>query len=183
MSRLPIVSVESATGATKEMFDALQRALGMAPNMARVMANSPAVLRSWMQFNASLGGAGLPARIRERIALLSAEINGCSYCLSAHTALGTMAGLGADEIEGAREGKASDPKTQAALTFARRVIETGGGIDASDVERVREAGFGDGEIAEIVGGVALNSFTNIFNRAFDVDVDFPLVEARACSAC
>ncbi|MAY75345.1 MAG: peroxidase [Phycisphaerae bacterium] len=180
MSRLPIQSVETASGPTKEMFDALQKGLGMVPNMARVMGNSPATLRSWLQFNSALGGAELAAPIREQIALLTAEINGCSYCLSAHTALGKMAGLAPNEIDAARDGESADPRTQAALTFARRVLESRGGVDASEVERVRSAGFSDREVAEIVAAVALNLFTNIFNRAFDVEIDFPLVEPKAC---
>lgn len=155
----------------------------MVPNMAGVMANSPAVLASWIQFNTALGEGELAASTRERIALLTAETNECAYCLSAHTALGRMARLGADEIESARDGMSSDPEALAALTFARRVLETRGGIDASDIDRVRDAGFTDAQITEIVGAVALNLFTNVFNRAFDVEIDFPRVEPRACSAC
>lgn len=36
-------------------------------------------------------------------------------------------------------------------------------------------GFFDGEIAEIIAHVALNVFTNYFNIAADVDIDFPKV--------
>ena len=183
MSRLPIQSVEAAPATSKPMLEAVKRGLGMVPNMAGVMANSPAVLSSWMQFNAALGGGELPAPLREQIALVVAETNECGYCLSAHTALGKMAGLKADDIESARDGNASDPRALAALAFARRVLETRGGIEASDVERVRSAGFSDGQIAEIVGAVALNFFTNVFNRAFDVEIDFPRVEPRTCPAC
>lgn len=183
MSRLPILSVQNATGTTKEQLASLQQGLGMVPNMAGAMANSPAVLGSWMGFNASLGRGDLPAPIRERIALLTAEINQCAYCLSAHTALGKLAGLTSDQIEAARDGHASDPKALAALTFAQRVLETRGGIDASDIQHVRDAGFSDAEITEIVGAVALNQFTNTFNRAFDVEIDFPRVEPRICTAC
>lgn len=183
MSRLPIQSIKSAPATSKTMLESVQKGLGMVPNMAGAMANSPAVLGSWVHFNAALGGGELPAPIRERIALMTAETNECGYCLSAHTALGKQAGLNADDIDSARDGKSSDPKALAALTFAQRVLETRGGIEASDVEQVRGAGFSDGEIAEIVGGVALNFFTNVFNRAFDVEIDFPRVEPRTCSTC
>lgn len=179
MTRLPIQSVETASGSTKQMLASLQKGLGMVPNMAGVMANSPAVLSSWAQFNAALAGGELTAQIRERIALFAAEANECGYCLSAHSALGRMAGLGADEIDAARDARSSDPKVLAALTFAQRVLESRGGIDAADIERVRGAGYSDGQIAEIVGAVALNMFTNMFNRAFDVEIDFPRVEPRA----
>lgn len=183
MTRIEIQSVETSTGPAKELLTAIGKGLGMVPNMAGAMANSPAVLSSWVQFNSSLSGGVLPASIREGIALLAAETNECAYCLSAHTALGRMAGLSADQIEAARDGQGTDAASSAALGFARRVLETRGGVEASDVDRVRAAGFTDTEITEIVGAVALNLFTNTFNRAFDVAIDFPRVEPRACSAC
>lgn len=178
MSHLPIHTVESATGSNKDIFAALQKGLGMVPNMAKVMANSPAVLQSWIQFNSTLGTAKLSAQIREQIALLTAESNACTYCLSAHSALGKMVGLNQSQIDGARHGESSDARTHAALTFAQAVIDRRGGVGVNDIMSVRAAGFSDAEIAEIVAAVALNVFTNFFNRAFDVDVDFPRVEAH-----
>lgn len=182
MARLPIQSVESATGSNKDIFAALQKGLGMVPNMTRVMANSPAVLQSYAQFNGAMGAAKLSAKIREQIALLTAESNACTYCLSAHSVLGKMVGLNQAQIDGARKLESSDPRTFAALTFAQTVIDTRGGIVDGDLKAVRAAGFTDAEIAEIVAAVALNFFTNFFNRAFDVDVDFPRVEAQSPAA-
>ncbi len=135
------------------------------------MGNSPAVLQAFAQFNGAMGTAKLNAKVREQIALLTAENNACTYCLSAHTALGKMAGLTQDQMNGARHGESGDPKTLAALTFAQAVIDSRGGVSDRDVQTVRSAGHSDAEIAEIVGAVALNVFTNLFNRAFAVDVD------------
>ncbi|MDZ4829354.1 MAG: carboxymuconolactone decarboxylase family protein [Phycisphaerae bacterium] len=176
MARLPIQNVESATGSNKDIFTALQKGLGMVPNMTKVMANSPAVLQAFAQFNGAMGTAKLAAPIREQIALLTAETNGCSYCLSAHSALGKMVGLNQAQMDGARHNESTDPRTSAALKFAAAVIEHRGGVSDNEIKTVRAAGFSDAEIAEIVGAVALNVFTNFFNKAFDVDVDFPRVE-------
>jgi uncharacterized peroxidase-related enzyme len=178
MARLPIQNVESATGSNKDIFAALQKGLGMVPNMTKVMANSPAVLQAFAQFNGTMGTAKLSGQVREQIALLTAEHNSCTYCLSAHTALGKMVGLNQTQIDGARLRESSDPRTLAALTFAQAVIDQKGGIGDNDFQAVRAAGFSDAEIAEIVAAVALNVFTNFFNRAFSVDVDFPRVEAH-----
>lgn len=182
MARLPIQTVESVTGSTKETFAALQKGLGMVPNMARVMANSPAVLQAWVQFNGTLGTARLSGQIREQIALMTAEANACTYCLSAHSVLGKMVGLNQGQIDQARAGRSSDARTAAALAFAGAVIDRRGGVGEGEIAAVRAAGFTDAEIAEIVAAVALNVFTNFFNRAFDVDVDFPRVEAQSRTA-
>ncbi|MCE9618769.1 MAG: carboxymuconolactone decarboxylase family protein [Planctomycetes bacterium] len=182
MARLPIQNTETATGSNKDIFAALQKGLGMVPNMAKVMANSPAVLQSFAQFNGAMGTAKLSGPIREQIALLTAENNDCTYCLSAHSALGKMSGLNQAQMDGARHAKSTDARTLGALTFAQAVIDQHGGIGTSEINAVRAAGFSDGEIAEIVAAVALNFFTNFFNKAFDVDVDFPRVEAHGHAA-
>ncbi|MCA9288610.1 MAG: carboxymuconolactone decarboxylase family protein [Phycisphaerales bacterium] len=178
MARLPIQNPETATGSNQEIFASLKKALGTVPNMMKVMGNSPAVLKGYASLSGALGAGALAAPIREQIALLAAETNACNYCLSAHSALGKMAGLKPDQIAAARDGSASDPKAAAALAFARSVIETKGGVEAGDVEAARGAGLSDAELAEVVGAVAINVFTNYFNRAFATEIDFPVVESR-----
>ncbi len=106
------------------------------------------------------------------------EQNACQYCVSAHTAIGKLTGLTDTEIEQAREARSSSPKHTAALVFTRQVVANRGQITDGDFEAVRQAGFSDGEIAEIVAHVALNVFTNYFNTATQVDVDFPKVALR-----
>jgi alkylhydroperoxidase family enzyme len=81
-------------------------------------------------------------------------------------------------MHGARHGESVDPKTLAALTFAQAVLDSRGGVTEQDVDDAKRAGLGEAELAEVVGTVALNVFTNYFNRAFAVDVDFPRVEAH-----
>lgn len=107
-----------------------------------------------------------------------AEVNGCDYCLSAHTALGRGAGLSDEQLDASRAGQASDPKASAALQFARATVESRGGVADSDLGRVRAAGFSDAEVVEIIAHVALNVFTNYFNRAAQTEIDFPKVTAR-----
>lgn len=175
MSRIPAVDPTTATGKSKELLSAVQAKLGLTPNMTRVMANSPAVLESYIAFSGALASGLLNAKLREQIALITAQENHCDYCLSAHTAIGKLVGLNKDEIIEARKGEASNPKTNAALTFATRVLDTKGEISESDLASVRAAGFSDGEIAEIIAHVALNVFTNYFNIAAKVEIDFPKI--------
>jgi uncharacterized peroxidase-related enzyme len=149
--------------------------LGIVPNMTKVMATSPAVLESYLGFSGALAGGFLDAKTREQLALLTAQQNQCDYCLSAHTAIGKMVGLNREQILASRKGDGSSLRTTAALTFAKRVLDTKGQISEADLAAVRGAGFSEGEIAEIIAHVALNVFTNYFNTATDVDIDFPKV--------
>ncbi|MBX3380290.1 MAG: carboxymuconolactone decarboxylase family protein [Phycisphaeraceae bacterium] len=177
MSRLPAVSPESATGKAKELLDAVKHKLGLVPNMTKVMANSPAVLDGYLAFSGALNASSLPVKLREQIAIVTAQTNACNYCLSAHTAIGKMVGLTADELGASRNAGSPEAKTAAALAFARRLAQTGGSVTNADFENVRQAGWNDGAIAEIIASVALNLFTNIFNKSAETEIDFPVVKA------
>jgi uncharacterized peroxidase-related enzyme len=178
MSRLQAIPKETAAGKARQLLEAVQAKLNMTPNFLRVMAHSPAVLEGYLGFSGSLGSGTLPEKLREKIALAVAEANGCEYCVSAHTALGKGLGLPSEEIEDARIGQASSKKDAAALAFAQAVLKNRGRVASTDFDRVREAGFGDDDIAEIIAHVALNVFTNYFNIANQVEVDFPKVALR-----
>jgi uncharacterized peroxidase-related enzyme len=176
MSRLPLIQPQTATGAAAELLAGVQKALGVTPNMTKAMANSPAVLKAYLDLSGALGSGKLSAGVRERIALVVAQENGCDYCLSAHTYIATnRAGLDHAEATRARHGQATDARAEAALRLASAVVRTHGGIDDTDLKAAREAGLSDGEIAEVIGHVALNVFTNYFNKAADTDIDWPVV--------
>src|SRR3546814_9806167 len=87
-----------------------------------------------------------------------------------------MAKLPANEIILARKGHASDPKRDAAVQFARKVIEARGKVSDADVKAVRDAGYTDANVMEIVALVAMYSLTNFFNYVFDPEQDFPAVK-------
>jgi uncharacterized peroxidase-related enzyme len=160
MSRLNLIAPESATGKAKDLLDAVQAKLGMVPNMMRSMANSPAVLDGYLGLSGALARGKLSAKVREQIALAVAETNGCDYCLAAHSAIGKMVGLSADQIRDSRLGAAVDPKTDALIRFARKIVESHGRVRGEDLRQVRAQGFDDGAIAEVVAAVALDIFTN-----------------------
>jgi uncharacterized peroxidase-related enzyme len=178
MSRLPAVQTEAATGKAKQLLEAVEAKLKITPNMTRVMANSPAVLEAYLHFSGALAAGALDAKLREQLALEVGEQNSCQYCVSAHTAIGKMVGLPDSEIDSARNGSSASPRNAAALRFAYAVVAAKGQITEADLASVRSAGFNDGEIAEIIAHVALNIFTNYFNTAAQVEVDFPRIALR-----
>ena len=181
MTRIRPVNYEQATRKAKELLDAVKTKLGITPNMMKTMAQSPAVLEAYLSFSGALGGGELNAKLREQIALISAEINNCRYCASAHTAIGKMAGLGEDAILAARHGHALDAKTDAALKFARTIILNRGEVSDADLQTVKAAGLNEGEVAEIIANVALNIFTNYFNQIARTEIDFPIAPSIASS--
>ena len=180
MSRIPTpVTIEAAPAASQPMLQAVKKQFGVAPNLFRLVANSPAALEGYLGLSAALGKGALPAPTRERIALAIAEINGCAYCLSAHTYLGkTLARLDDAEITANRNGASNDPKADAAVRFAAKVATARGHVSDDDVRAVRLAGYDDAQVIETVLHVALNTWTNYINEVAQTDIDFPVVTVR-----
>ena len=181
MPRISPVNRDSADVATGRLLDSVQKKLGIVPNLVATMANSPAVANAYLGFSQALSTGTLPARLREQLALVVGETNGCQYCVAAHTALGKGAGLSEGETCDARRAVAADDKERAALEFARTIVTDRGHVSDDDVDDVRQAGYTDGEIGEIVAHVALNIFTNYFNHVAGTEVDFPAVPELAAA--
>lgn len=178
MSRVQTINPETAQGETKELLDAVQSASGMVPNFIRVLANSPAALAAFLGLNGIANTGDLDELTRERIALAVAEQNACQYCVSAHTAIGRKAGLDNDDILASRKGASVNPKSAAALAFARVLVDNMGDVTKSEFDTVRNAGHSDAEIIEIITHVAMNIFTNLIGKAIEVEIDFPTVDLR-----
>jgi uncharacterized peroxidase-related enzyme len=171
-------TIADAPEASRPLLDAVAKQLGKAPNMFRAVGLSPQALKGYLDLSGALSHGALPAATRERIALAIAEINGCGYCLSAHTYLGrNLAKLDDAEITANRNGASNDPKADAAIRFAAKVSRDRGHITDADFAAVKAAGYSDAQIIEIVQHVALNTFTNLFNEVFETDIDFPVVTA------
>ena len=173
--RMTPIDPAAAHGQAKDLLSAVQAKLGVTPNMMRTMAHSPAVLEGYLALSSALAKGALPADIREQLALAIGQMNGCEYCVSAHTLLGKGAGLAPEQIISARHGNARDPKAKAALTLARNIVERHGDITDQQLAAARAAGLGDAEIAEVVAHVAMNVLTNYFNELVHTEIDFPRV--------
>ena len=183
MSRIPTpATIADAPEKSRPLLNAVNAQLGVVPNMFRLISTSPQALEGYLGLSGALGRGALPAATRERIALAVAEVNGCDYCLSAHTYLGrNIARLDDAEITANRSGASNDPKADAAVRFAVQVTRARGHVDEAALSAVRLAGYSDAQVIEIVQHVALNTWTNYVNEVFKTDIDVPLVEARAAA--
>ena len=181
MSRINSIANDQANAEQKALLDAIQAQLGMVPNFLRVFANSPAALRAFLGLHGIAGEGDLDPQTRERIALALAQQNACQYCLSAHTAIGRKAGLDGAEIEANRAGSSGDAKAAAAVAFARALAEHSGEVTSGEILAVREAGYGDAEIVEIITHVGMNILTNIIGKASRVAIDFPTIDLESAA--
>src|SRR5215471_17191455 len=179
MPRSAALKPEQVPADSKLTLDTITKNIGFTPNMMAIFAQSPIAFNAWVALLGSLSKA-LDVKTRDSIGLAVFEVNGCNYCLAVHSFTAQhMAKLPADEIILARKGHASDPKRDAAVQFARKIIETRGKISDGDLKAVRDAGYTDANVMEIVALVAQYSLTNFFNNVFDPEKDFPAVASAS----
>tara|TARA_R110001592_G_scaffold363355_1_gene685038 strand:- start:3782 stop:4327 length:546 start_codon:yes stop_codon:yes gene_type:complete len=181
MSRINVIDHNNANVDQKELLDAIQSQLGIVPNFLKVFANSPAALRAFLGLHEIAGDGSLDPQTRERIALALAQQNACEYCVSAHTAIGSKAGLNGAEIEANRAGTSQDAKAAVAVKFAKALAEHSGEVTTEEILEVRNAGYSESDIVEIITHVGMNILTNILGKASRVEVDFPKVELKLAS--
>lgn len=174
MTRIHSIDSKTAHGRTKELLDATQSQLGRIPNLYASMAHSPATLDGYLAFRGALGKGVLSNPMRERIALLTATINDCVYCVSAHTFRGAKVGLSEGELAATQKSQSEDSRITAALKFVDALLQNRGLVTDDDFANLKAHGWSDEEIGEIVAHVALNVFSNYYNHVAKPELDFPI---------
>lgn len=182
MNRIQTLEPENAPQEIAALYSAVQKKLGLVPNMVKALGNSEAALQAYLGLSGALSAGKLRASTREKIALLVAETSDCGYCLSAHTAIGGSLKIAPEEIMEARRGQSPDAREQAILNLVQSILETRGDVPEAIYAEARAAGLTAGEAAEVVANIAVNLFTNFFNRLAQTTVDFPPVEPCAYHA-
>ena len=175
MSRLPVPNLESATGATAEIYAQIKKTIGSVPNtFAAIGAHGPAALKAVLA--AVLASGSLSKRDQETIKLIISGVAGCDYCVAAHSLLGKLAGLKPDELKNIRDDKPTgDAKRDALARFVRKLAQSSGTASDEDFAAIKAAGYSDAQLVEISLAFATTVFTNVFNRINDTEIDFPAI--------
>ncbi|MGI4841525.1 MAG: carboxymuconolactone decarboxylase family protein [Janthinobacterium lividum] len=170
MTRISILTAEQTPDASRPLLEGVKKAFGGVPNVFKVLAHSPAVLGTYLQFHQANQGSSLTDLQREVVALAVSQANACEYCLAVHTAIGGKAGLSADQLLGARDGS-----LDAYAHFARAVAEHRGNVSDQVIASARSAGLSDEVLLGIIAQVTLLTFTNLLNNVAQTTIDFPPV--------
>lgn len=177
MSRIPTPALESATGATAEVYAQIKKVAGKVPNtFATIGAHGPAALKAVLQADGVLATSSLSKQEQEAIKLTVSEVAGCDYCVAAHSMLGKLAGLQPDALRQIRAGQpTNDAKRDALVHFVRTLVRTRGTLSDAEFVAIKSAGYTDAQLVEISLAIAVTVFTNVFNRINDTAIDFPAV--------
>src|ERR1700742_4908539 len=177
MPRIAIPGRDDAPTESQPILDNVNKTLGFVPNLQRLMSISPNALAGWASLMGALSKT-LDIKTRDGIALAVSEADGCNYCLAAHSYISTnLAKIPPEEIALNRAGRSSDPKRQAAVAFAKALIETRGKVSDAQFAAVKDAGWTDANIVEMIALTAQFLLTNFMNNAVQTPIDFPEVRS------
>jgi uncharacterized peroxidase-related enzyme len=169
------VPARAEVSATNQaIFDKLQKMLGFVPNLYATIALSDSGLEKYLAFQ----NAKTPFSNKEKevINLVVSEVNGCTYCLSAHTVIGKMNGFTDEQILDIRGGRSENPQLNALAVLAKDITEHKGRASAASVDAFYAAGYTDGHLVDLVLQVSDKVAMNYLHNLTQVPVDFPVAE-------
>ena len=168
MTRIAALTLEQAPAAARPALQGVEKGLGFLPNAFATMAHSPAALGGYMALAQAMGKNSLTPAEREVVALAASEVNGCDYCVAAHSFFGGKTGLSADDVLAARAGTLS-----AVAAFARSITLNRGQVSDETLAAARDGGLDDARIVDVIAQVTLLTLTNYLNNVARTEVDFP----------
>ena len=165
VTALDLPMVDQLPDDIQKYFDICDEKLGLVPNVLKAYAFDMEKLRAFsaMYNELMLGDSGLSKLEREMIAVVVSSINRCWYCQVAHgAAVRALSGnpqLGEAMVMNWRMADL-DKRQRAMLQFVEKVTKTSSEISEPDREALRQAGFSDRDIWDIVATVGFFSMSN-----------------------
>lgn len=181
MSREPLLDLElktidTAAAEAAEMLKTAKARLGFVPNMYGYMANDPAVLGGYMRsYDAFRETSGFTPPEQETVFLTISRINGCSYCMAAHSMIADKkSGVPADSLKALRDGTGlPDPKLDAVARFTAAMVETRGNPGRKAVDDFLAAGYTSQQVIAVVLAMACKTNSNMINHLAGTEIDAP----------
>ena len=174
MKQFTVPTRETVSEENKAHFDALQKGLGMVPNLYATIAHSEGGLSRYLAFQKA--ETSLTNKEKEAVNLVVSEVNGCIYCQSAHTVLGKMNGFSDEEILDLRSGDSNNPKLKTLVALAKAITETKGRVPEQHLNAFYNSGYTDGNLVDLILQISDKIAMNYLHNLTKVPVDFPLAQ-------
>jgi AhpD family alkylhydroperoxidase len=182
MHHYRVHTIESAPEGSKPALERLKTTLGLIPNLAATMAESPVLVNGFIgAFRNFLGGTLTNAE-RQVLLLTNAVRNGCAWAVAFHSTLALKEGVGPEDVRAIRERRLpEDPRRAALSALTTRLIEERGHLDARELAAFESAGFGPDQVLEVIAGIAVSVMANYAGNITRPPVEGPF-EAQSWSS-
>ena len=172
MTTFTVPAREQVSPANQANFDALQKAIGMVPNLYATMAYSENGLSKYLAYQGAR--TSLTNKEKEAVNLVVSQVNGCIYCQSAHTLLGKLNGFSEEDILKLRAGHSNNEKLNALVSLAKDITEHKGHVSGENLAAFFAAGYDKGTLVDVILQVSDKIAMNYLHNLTEIPVDFPL---------
>jgi uncharacterized peroxidase-related enzyme len=175
MTNFNVPTIEEVSSNNQEIFDDLKKAVGFVPNLYATIAYSDTALGSYLQFQNAK--TSLSKKEKEVVNLIVSQVNGCNYCLSAHTAIGKMNGFTDEQTLELRQGYFStNEKFDALVKVAKAITINKGKVDDKTLENFFNVGYSKGTLVDVILAVGDKVVMNYLHNLTQIDIDFPVAQ-------
>lgn len=172
MTDFTIHTVDSAPEGSKEVLQGARKRYGFVPNLMGVLAEAPTAVQAYAMLSDTFASGSLSPVEQQVVTLAVSHMNGCTYCMGAHSAVAKLAGLPDIEIEALRDCRPlSDPKLEGLRKFTRTLVEKRGWASPEAVAEFLGAGYMKAQVLEVIVGVAFKTLSNYTNHLADTPLD------------
>lgn len=176
MKKLSVLTKKQASEQSRQIFESIEKSVGMLPNIYAVIGNSANALNAFLAFSEAKKNTTFNTRECEAIALAVSEVNGCNYCRSAHTHIAKMNGFSDEETLQLRAGTIYNPKLYAVIKLAKSIVENRGKVEEDLIRKFYVAGYNEKDLVDLVAIIIEISFTNYIGRLAMPTIDFPIAK-------
>lgn len=166
---------EQVSSTNQEIFDGLNKALGMVPNLYATIAYSDHGLKRYLDFQNAK--TSLSNKEKEAVNLIVSQVNGCIYCQSAHLVLGKMNGFDDSHLLDIRNGKSENPKLNALVKLAADLTQNRGNANPDNVKNFFAQGYNKENLVDLILQISDKTAMNFLHNLTKVPVDFPMAPA------
>ena len=167
-------TIDSAPAASKPLLEGAQSAFGFVPNLLAGMAEAPALLEGYMGLAGIFDKTDLDVTERQIILMTNNRLNGCDYCMAAHTVIAEGQGVPDCAIEVLRSGGAfpeEKAKYEALRQFTITINESRGWPSECAVKAFLAAGYTQQTVLEVILGTSLKLMSNYTNHVMNTPLD------------
>lgn len=172
MSRFAVHTKDSAPAESAPLLESAEQAFGFIPNLLGVFAESPATLEGYLSLSQLVDKSSLTPVERQVAILAISRFNECHYCVAAHSVIAGAQGASDAVVDAIRNDRPiDDARLEALRTFARRVVEKRGWVAENEIAEIRNAGFTNAQVLEVVLAAAMKTLSNYVNHLADTPLD------------
>jgi AhpD family alkylhydroperoxidase len=163
---------ESAPEAAADALRTLQASVGVIPNLAAAMAESPALVTAFLTLRELYAKTGFSPAEVQVLSLTAAYENQCAYCMAFHTAMALKDDVPRDDVDALRRGAApAEPRLAALSRFARVMVQNRGRVDRESVDAFLAAGYSKRQALDVVMGMAFSLMANYAGHITQAPLD------------